>query len=316
LSLDFVASPPLVPADGICASATWNQNGVTVAGGNGRGTLLNQLHEPLGLFVDGNDAVYVVDTLNNRVVKWASGVPSGQLVAGGNGEGSQTNQMLYATKLVVDEKGAMFICDHENKRVQQWFKNSDHGQTIIENISCWGLAMDNEGSLYVSEWDKLSVIKWPSEQVVAGGNGAGPALNQLSYPCGIFVDQDQSVFVADNRNHRIVKWSVGAKEGVIVAGYNLIQSPQSVIVDRMGTVYVVDYANHITRWLKGSTSGSIIIGGQGGGSETAQLSDPTDLVFDRRGNLYVVDRDSNRIQMFAIDKSSCGNATYKTSVIH
>ena len=62
----------MVPDDGICASATWNRNGVTVAGGNGQGPALNQLDEPLGLFVDDDGAVYVVDTLNFRVIKWAA----------------------------------------------------------------------------------------------------------------------------------------------------------------------------------------------------------------------------------------------------
>jgi hypothetical protein len=84
----------------------------------------------------------------------------------------------------------------------------------------------------------------------------------------------------------------------------------------MGTVYVGDYGNQITRWLKGSVSGSVLIGEQGEGNGTAQLSEPIDLVFDRQGNLYVVDRQNSRIQMFAIDKSSCNNGIYRTNVIH
>jgi sugar lactone lactonase YvrE len=305
-----------VPDDGICASATWNQNGVIVVGGHGRGPALNQLDEPLGLFVDDDAVVYVVDTLNYRVVKWVPGASSGEVVIGGNGEGNQTNQLHYASDMVIDKKGTIFICDHQNRRVQRWFKNDDHGQTIIENTSCWGMAMDSEGSLYISDWEKLNVIKWPGEQVVAGGNGAGPGLNQLSYPCGVFVDQNQSLFVADNGNHRIIKWSVGAKEGVVVAGYNQLYSPEAVVVDQMGTLYVVDEGNHLTRWLKGSTLGTILVGGPDEDSGAAQLSSPTDLKFDRQGNLYVVDREHSRVLMFAIDKSSCSNGIYKTSVIH
>ena len=79
----------------------------------------------------------------------------------------------------------------------------------------------------------------------------------------------------------------------------------------MGTVYVVDYGNRVLRWPKGAASGSIIIGQQGAGDGAAQLSDPTDLAFDRQGNLYVVDRSNQRVQMFLIDKSSCLKGTYK-----
>ncbi|CAF1310491.1 unnamed protein product [Rotaria magnacalcarata] len=63
--------PPVVPDDGICANATWNPNGLTVAGGNGEGSELNQLRYPWGFFVDDDAAVYVADTWNFRVVVWA-----------------------------------------------------------------------------------------------------------------------------------------------------------------------------------------------------------------------------------------------------
>ena len=43
------------------------------------------------------------------------------------------------------------------------------------------------------------------------------------------------------------------------------------------------------RWLKGSKEGTIIVGGNGEGEQSNQLSYPTGLSFDREGNLYVVD---------------------------
>ncbi|CAF3159499.1 unnamed protein product [Rotaria socialis] len=66
-----IVSPPVVPDDGICANATWDPNGVTVAGGNGEGSELNQLRYPWGFFVDDDAAVYVADTWNFRVIVWA-----------------------------------------------------------------------------------------------------------------------------------------------------------------------------------------------------------------------------------------------------
>jgi DNA-binding beta-propeller fold protein YncE len=40
---------------------------------------------------------------------------------------------------------------------------------------------------------------------VAGENEEGNGLHQLSYPYGIFVDDDQTIYVADCENHHIVK---------------------------------------------------------------------------------------------------------------
>ena len=56
-----------------------------------------------------------------------------------------------------------------------------------------------------------------------------------------------------------------------------------MVVDQSGTVYVTDSNNNsVMRWFKDSKSGSVIIGGRGGGSGINQLSDPNDLTFDRQ----------------------------------
>ncbi|CAF3806178.1 unnamed protein product [Rotaria magnacalcarata] len=209
--------PPVMPIDDICANATWHQNGIIVAGGNGDGSALNQLNGPEELFVDDNSAIYTIDQI---IECFTPTVSSDRVVAGGNEAGSQDSQLNYVTEVLVDKNGTMFICDYDNQRVQQWFKNDNHGQTIIANIACFGLAMDNKGSLYISDYVKHQLTKWPDGQVVAGGNQEGSAINQLSEPVHIFVDQDYSVFVADFRNDRLMKWPVGAKEGIVIADGN------------------------------------------------------------------------------------------------
>jgi DNA-binding beta-propeller fold protein YncE len=59
------------------------------------------------------------------------------------------------------------------------------------------------------------------------------------------------------------------------------------------------------RWPKGAITGSLIVGGHGVGSASDQLNYPSDLSFDRYGNLYVTDTLNNRVQKFIVDKSSC-----------
>ncbi|CAF3047755.1 unnamed protein product [Rotaria sp. Silwood2] len=244
------------------------------------------------------------------------GVSTGEVVAGWSGTGDRSDAINYATSVVFDNNGTMFICDSTERRVKRWFKDNEYGQTIVANISCFGLALDNEGSLYIT--DRYNVIKWPSGEVVAGNNGEGDALNQLAYPFHLFVDRNRSVFVPDASNYRVVKWIVGAKEGIVVAGGNGLGDganqtnwPTSAIADQMGTVYVAEWGNHrITRWFKDSKSGTVILGGERG-KEAYQLAFPTSLVFDRQGNLYVADLDNNRVQKFTIDKSSCGAGEYK-----
>ncbi|CAF1689582.1 unnamed protein product, partial [Adineta ricciae] len=73
-----------------------------------------------------------------------------------------------------------------------------------------------------------------------------------------------------------------------------------------GSIYVADTNNHrIMRWLKGATSGTLVVGGRGGGTASDQLFYPSDLIFDTYGNLYVADTFNHRVQKFLINKNSC-----------
>jgi hypothetical protein len=49
-------------------------------------------------------------------------------------------------------------------------------------LSSWGLSIDNQNSLYYSNSIEHSILKWPENKVVAGGNEEGDNINQLSYP--------------------------------------------------------------------------------------------------------------------------------------
>ena len=58
--------------------------------------------------------------------------------------------------------------------------------------------------------------RWSQNGVtVAGGNGYGNAVNQLSSPSGLDIDDDnQSIVIAEWGNGRIVEWKINASKGV------------------------------------------------------------------------------------------------------
>ncbi|CAF5034009.1 unnamed protein product, partial [Rotaria sp. Silwood1] len=56
--------------------------------------------------------------------------------------------------------------------------------------------------------------------VVAGGQGKGNGLTQLSSPQGVVVDQLGTVYVADDWNNRIMRWPKGATQGSVIVGGN------------------------------------------------------------------------------------------------
>jgi hypothetical protein len=54
-------------------------------------------------------------------------------------------------------------------------------------------------------------------------------------------------------------------------------------------------------WLKGSKEGRVIVGGNGKGQQSNQISFPVGLSFDRQGHLYVVDCSNHRVEKFEVD---------------
>ncbi|CAF4283764.1 unnamed protein product, partial [Rotaria sordida] len=204
------------------------------------------------------------------------GDTNGQVVAGGNGQGNRLDQLDWPTDVLIDkETDSLIICDLGNRRVVRWSHRSGttQGEILIDNIWCFGLAMDNQRYLYISDTDKHEVRRYQigdkNGNLVAGGNGEGAGLNQLNSPYYIFVDQQQTVYVSDWNNHRVMKWNKGAKEGIVVAGgqgegnaLTQLSNPYGLFADILGTIYVADQGNHrVMRWPKGAKQGTVILGG-------------------------------------------------------
>ena len=152
------------------------------------------------------------------------------------------------------------------------------GQVVFDNIFCFGLTMDDQDRLYVSDYWKQEVRRYDNEgdkkgTVVAGGYGKGDGLNQFNSPNHIFLDAQSTLYVSDKNNHRVMKWMKGDTKGIIVAGGNgsgkdltQLSHPQGVWVDECGDVYVTDKDNHrVMRWEKGADEGTVIVGGNGDG---------------------------------------------------
>ncbi|CAF1433015.1 unnamed protein product, partial [Rotaria magnacalcarata] len=111
-----------------------------------------------------------------------------------------------------------------NRRVVRWSRRSGttQGEILIDKIACWGLAVDEQRYLYVSDYVQSEVRRYQLGEkngtLVAGGNVIGAGLNQLNGPRDLFVDRQQNVYVSDFYNNRVMKWVKGAKEGIVVAG--------------------------------------------------------------------------------------------------
>jgi sugar lactone lactonase YvrE len=305
------------PQINIPINARWTQQGATVAGGNEYGDGLHQLASPKGLAMDEDGTLFIAEYDNHRVIAWKSGAKTGHVIAGGLGKGNGSHQLHSPTHVLIDrETDSLVICDFGNRRVVRWPRQpSKAGSTMIENIGCWGITMDNQGFLYVSDNEKHEVRRYARGDtkgtLVAGGNGWGNGLNQLNAPYFLFVDRDQSLYVSDWRNHRVTKWLKGASTGVHVAGEIVDDDEltkrayfEGVWIDAGGSIYVAEDENdRVTRWHVGGKKETVVVGGNGRGAGKNQFAVPAGLYFDRHGDLYVSDCRNHRVLRFNIEKN-------------
>ncbi|CAF1329441.1 unnamed protein product [Adineta ricciae] len=296
-------------------NTVWKQNGITVAGCNEQNGSLGQANLLRGIDIDDDFTLYIADQGFHRVVKWKLNTTIGQVIAGGNGRGDGIDQLSNPTDVVIDrKKNTLIICDAANSRLIRVFlhHNSETHPTIILKDFCHNLAIDSNGTIYISNyWDGV-IKRWnereSSTKIVAGGHGRGNNLDQLNSPTYFFVDQDYSIYVSDRDNHRVMKWIKDAQQGVVIVGgqdkgdkSTQLRSPKGLMIDNLNNIYVVDEENHrVMRFSQGSRQGIIIVGGNGVGNKSNQFHTPEDIIFDKQGNLYVTDYFNRRVQKFYI----------------
>ena len=87
-------------------------------------------------------------------------------------------------------------------------------ETLIENIECCGLVMNQNDDLFVSDEWNHAVKRWRKGEIgtegiiVAGGNGWRDELNQLNLSSGLSFDAENNLYVVDSWNNRIQQFRV------------------------------------------------------------------------------------------------------------
>ena len=158
--------------------------------------------------------------------------------------------MIGPTDVLIDKQtNSLLIADQRNRPVVRWSlrQGTTQGEVIVDNIGCWGLAMDHQRYLYVSDTAQHEVRRYTIGDkngiVIADGNGQGNQLNQLNFPTYLFVDEEQAVYVSEWNNHRVMKWNKGTNQGIVVAGgrgegsaLTQLSHPRGLFVDTSSTI--------------------------------------------------------------------------------
>jgi DNA-binding beta-propeller fold protein YncE len=142
---------------------------------------------------------------------------------------------------------------------------------------------------------------------------------KITWPHGIFVDNDDNVWIADavgyapvpeGVGHTVMKFSPTGellmtlgKEGVAGDGNDEFNKPSDMLVAPNGDIFVADGhdASGNNRIMKFDKDGNYLTQWGETGGDHGQFRDPHALAMDSQGRLFVGDRGNSRIQIFSQD---------------
>jgi sugar lactone lactonase YvrE len=298
-----------------------------------------KFRRPYGLAADRAGNIYVADTSNHRIRKInPTGnviTLAGSSVAGStNGIGTAA-RFNYPSGVAVDKDGNVYVADTYNYRIRKidytrsvttiagsGTPGHTNGNGIAAAFSLpLGLACDTAGNLYIADYNSIRKMT-PAGDVttLAGTNALGAADGigasaRFSGANGLAIDAAGNIYVADLDNHKIRRVTPagvvttfagtglpGATDGyVTIASFN---SPKAIAIDKAGNFYVADADNHRIRKITPDGIVTTLAGNTVGNADSigadAYFNDPSGLVIDGSGNLYVSDSGNSLIRKIVI----------------
>jgi len=210
------------------------------------GNSSTRMDNPVAVFVDGNDNLWVAEYLNHRVTKFAavSGLSNGAAASlvigqadfGMGGAGTSETQMQHPAGVVVDELGNLWVAEQSNNRVLR-FANA---ATLANGAAATAVL----------------------GQSLFGSATATTSVNGMSSPTALLAEPDGTLWVLEYNSRRAIAFfnaaskSSGADADLVlgqpdfvtsdsgVTDKNLAGTGFGIARDSTGRLWIPDRANH------------------------------------------------------------------------
>ncbi|HVE85921.1 MAG TPA: NHL repeat-containing protein, partial [Myxococcales bacterium] len=274
------------------------------------------LNGPAGVAITPAGALLVVDSLNNRVLRFDAPRTSSTAAAVlGQPDLQQSwvnwpddKGLQFPSQVAVDPVTKhVYVADTNNHRVLAWADASN-------------LVDGSPAALVIGQADAYGTS-------CNQGRATGPTDQTLCRPRGLAVDAAGNLYVADTENNRVVRFpapfSAGVQRADVIYGQasatargctsgsaqvTSLCGPRAVAVAPSSDLFIADTNNHrVLRFAQGATADLLADGvfGQpspattgcntGGVATASTLCSPRGVAVDKNGNLYVADTTNNRV---------------------
>ena len=249
-----------------------------------------------GIAIDSSDNLYIADGTRIRKITPEGIVTTvaGSEVSGYKDGDRSTAAFVNLESIAIDNKGTIYVTDNEftnNRGSSGYFvirkipaagfvttiKNGNEGELRLHYAR--GIACDKDGNLYVCASVSHCIKKISPSGVITTLAGQcdktifnsvykeGPVSSAvLTNPSGIAIAKNGDIYITDTRLHRIIK--IANNKVTTVAGSGKFN-------------------------FSGNPAGAAEPGYADGKALVARFDSPNGIGFDKRGNLYIIDRSSS-----------------------
>jgi tripartite motif-containing protein 71 len=222
-----------------------------------RVALTKRFFQPEGIALDPAGNIYVVDTGNDRIMKFNS---RGRFLQRLAKTGSFPGQVVQPWGAAIGG-GKLFVADQGNYEIDTMRTSgasktsfSRFGRGPGELVTPGGVAATPTADrVYVADIIRHKVLIFDGSGRFLdefGSPGVGPG--QFLKPTGVTVGADGSVFVSDRCNWRIERFTATG-QFIESFGHEDLASPTFLAQDRAGTLYVSDF-HRVVKFAPGASS--------------------------------------------------------------
>jgi DNA-binding beta-propeller fold protein YncE len=161
-----------------------------------------------------------------------------------------------------------------------------------------------------SEDHSVKIFNLEGELTGAIGEGKGGAEGKFLYPTYVALDGDGNLYVADSLNSRVQVFDPEGNYVKTIGergnGWGMFDKPKGVALDSFGNIYVADSGWSNVQIF--NQRGEIMLFFGGFGPLPGMMKNPTALTIDRQNRIYVADFINHRVNIYQLVNTKAGDS--------